>query len=60
MTTYIKGDTYQERHDTMWTAGIHVGEHGNRIEVHGQTKEEAEALRDRTLAGLLALPERVA
>ncbi len=35
---------------TMWTAGIHVTEdgrkHGNRIEIYGETRSEAEELRN--------------
>lgn len=32
--------------DGMWTAGIRVGAHGNKIEVHDTTRVNAEALRD--------------
>lgn len=31
----------------LWSAGINVGSHGNAIEVHRESKEKAEALRDK-------------
>jgi hypothetical protein len=39
------GDTDQNE-DGVWTAGIHVGAHGNKIEVHDVDRNTAEAMRD--------------
>jgi O-acetyl-ADP-ribose deacetylase (regulator of RNase III) len=44
-STFAPGDTDQNE-DGTWTAGIHVGTHGNKIEVHDANRETAEALRD--------------
>ena len=45
-----KGHTFppQELGD-LWTAGINLGRHGNAIECYRETKEQAEALRDKVL-----------
>ena len=40
------GDTLGPNECGVWEAGIHVGPWGNRIECYGNTKVEAEALRD--------------
>jgi len=49
-----KGDTYQIEPDSLFTSGIDLGDHGSAIEVHRNTKEEAEALRDIVLESLEA------
>lgn len=46
--TDIRGDFYY--------AGIHVGEHFNRIECYGREPVDAERLRDRVLTALAATP----
>jgi hypothetical protein len=48
------GDTYIRPGDDYWTAGINVGEHGNRIVAYGRPEEEAARLRDLVLDTLLA------
>lgn len=56
-----KGDTIPPGIEgRFWTAGIHTRDHtgkrwGNRIEVYGRTKEDAEALRDDVMFALSQL-----
>ena len=46
LKTAEKGDDYPDLSDSLPHAGIHLKGHGNAIEVHAQTIEEAQALRD--------------
>lgn len=52
MTDFKKGDDFEGDAERLNTYGIHVGEHGNGIEVHGDA-----ALRDRILDLLQASPD---
>ena len=46
-TIITPGDTLEpQEYGQLWTAGIHFTDHGNAIECHGNTKEEAESRRD--------------
>ena len=45
----LKGGTYHNEDETMFTASITTLEHGNMIECHGSTVEEAELIRDTVL-----------
>lgn len=55
--TFTPGDSDQNA-DGVWTAGIHVGAHGNKIEVHDSDRKTAEALRDAICTAVIgkALP----
>lgn len=46
----VKGDDFDSTDDTVATAGIHLENHGNAIEIHAETLEKAQALRDEILA----------
>jgi hypothetical protein len=50
------GDTHSpaDRNADYWAAGIHIGAHGNRIECYGETKEDAERLREGLISALRA------
>jgi hypothetical protein len=59
MSRYTKGDTDGPNQSRIFTAGIHFDHRqdslpawGNRIECHGYSEEDANALRDRALACL--------
>jgi len=52
------GDTFIEEGDDYWTAGIHVGDHGNAIECYRSTEDEANALRDFILEALSVAQKR--
>lgn len=45
-----KGDDYGPNADGIWHAGIRVSKWGNRIEVYGESAEDAAQLRDSILS----------
>lgn len=50
----VKGDDYPGYEgDRIPNAGIHLPDHGNAIEFHATTLEEAQALRDEALKRIL-------
>ena len=51
-----KGYTYESnKSDGIWSSGIDIGLWGHQVIVHGESKEDAEAIRDRILAALFPL-----
>ena len=52
---WSKGDVYGPNDSSIYTAGIHVGDHGNAVECYGKTKEEADERRALILGALSML-----